>query len=295
MAKSDAEIIGHRISRGSYKLSAREYPGTKSAFVMMHGYPDDQNLWARVAPLLAAVGHRVITFDFLGYGSSDKPAAFPYTAKAWEDDLDAIVTAFDLKRPIVVGHDASGPTAINWALDHAERVGALGLMNMYYGASPALKFPYFISFFADPNFREMSAAALRDPVILTWILAFQGTLFARDVPHEEAVLAEWLRPHVRAQFAATPSVAVAFASLMAGLEESVRANTARYHELTRFRRPVSLVWGKADNFLTVGIAEQLKALFPDASLTTLMAGHWPQLTAPEETAKHLEELVNRIS
>src|SRR6516164_2990639 len=177
MRNAANEFIEHKIPRGSYQLAAREYPGSKRAIIMMHGFPDDQNIWARLAPVLAGMGHRVITFDFLGYGASDKPAAFPYSPKAWVEELDAAISSFKAHRPIVVGHDASGPTAINWALDNDDRVGGIGLLNMYYGAAPTLKFPYFIAFFADPNYREMSVAALQDPAIFTWIMGFQGQLF----------------------------------------------------------------------------------------------------------------------
>ena len=288
-------FIEHRISRGSYQLAAREYPGSKRAFVMMHGFPDDQKIWARLAPVLAGIGYSVITFDFLGYGASDKPAAFPYSAETWEEDLDAAIVAFKLERPIVVGHDASGPTAINWALDNPIGVGGLGLLNMYYGAAPTLKFPDFIAFFADPNYREMSAAALQDPAIFTWMMAYQGTLFARDVPEEQPTLAQWLTPHIRAQFAATPSAAIAFSKVTAGLHNSVQANTKRHHELTSFKKPVSVIWGTADRFLNIGVAEHLMGLLPNAQLTTLKAGHWPQITMVDDVAKQLEELASKVS
>jgi haloalkane dehalogenase len=287
---ANPEFTQHAIPRGSYKLAAREYPGTKRTFIMMHGFPDDQNMWARLAPVLAGKGHRVITFDFLGYGASDKPAAFPYSAKAWEEDLEAAVSFFKADHPIVVGHDASGPTAINWALDNNDRVGGVGLLNMYYGAAPTLKFPYFIAFFADPNYREMSMAALQDPAIFTWIMGFQGQLFVRDIPEEQPALSQWLTPNVRAQFAATPSAAIAFSKMTAGLHDSVQANTKRQRELTSLKKPTSLIWGTADRFLNLGVAEHLMSYLPNAKLTTVKAGHWPQITMVEEVAKELADL-----
>jgi haloalkane dehalogenase len=284
------EFIERAIPRGSYKLAAREYPGSKRAFIMMHGFPDNQKIWARVAPVLAGMGHRVITFDFLGYGASDKPLAFPYSAKSFEEDLEATISSLKADRPIVIGHDASGPTAINWSLDNGDRVGGVGLLNTYYGAAPTLKFPYFIAFFADPNYREMSIAALQDPAIFTWIMGFQGQLFVRDIPEEQPALAQWLTPNVGAQFAATPSAAIAFSKVTAGLHDSVQANTKRLRELAALKRPTSIIWGTADRFLNLGVAEHLMGFLPDAKLTTLKAGHWPQITMVDEVAKELADL-----
>ena len=87
----------------------------------MHGFPDNLRIYDALAPLLAAAGRRVVAFDFLGYGGSDKPVGYRYTSAGLEDDLQAVVTALDLGPVVPVAHDASGPTAINWALAHPSR------------------------------------------------------------------------------------------------------------------------------------------------------------------------------
>src|SRR5262249_22901564 len=69
-----------RIPRDAYSLYARDYPGASPAFVLMHGFPDNLRIYAALAPLLARAARRVVAFDFLGYGGSDKPADSPSTA-----------------------------------------------------------------------------------------------------------------------------------------------------------------------------------------------------------------------
>jgi NAD(P) transhydrogenase len=85
-----------RIPRGEYQIYLRDYAGADPAFVLMHGFPDNLGIYDRLAPLLARAGQRVIAFDFLGYGGSDKPAEHPYTAKNLEGDLEAVVAALGL-------------------------------------------------------------------------------------------------------------------------------------------------------------------------------------------------------
>ena len=65
---------------------------------------------------------RLVLFDFLGWGNSDKPAGYPYTTDNQVGDIDAIISQLNLGQVVLVAHDASGPPAIDWALAHSERV-----------------------------------------------------------------------------------------------------------------------------------------------------------------------------
>jgi haloalkane dehalogenase len=280
-----------RIRRDAHALHARDYPGEGPAFVLMHGFPDNLGIYDSLAPLLAQAGRRVVAFDFLGYGGSDKPADYLYAAKGMEGDLYALVSALDLGALIPVAHDASGPTAINWALDHQQQVAALALLNTYYDAAPTLRFPEFISLFADPAYEDLAAAFLGDPAQFRWLLGFQARQFLHDAPaplREQAQIA--LVPLIQEQFAASPSAAPAFAGLTRDLRATVDANTRRAPSLSAFHRPVRLIWGAGDPYLNRGVAEHLKGLFPTSELILLPFGHWPQIDGPERVAEALLSL-----
>ena len=67
------------VARGRYRLHAEVVPGPGVPVVLMHGFPDNTHLYDRLVPCLA--GRRpVVRFDFPGWGRSDKPAGYPYTA-----------------------------------------------------------------------------------------------------------------------------------------------------------------------------------------------------------------------
>ncbi len=283
------------IPRGEYRICVHEYAGADPTFVLMHGFPDNLRIYDRLAPLLADSGQRVIAFDFLGYGASDKPANQPYNANTMEADLQAVVAAAGAEKLIPVAHDASGPTAIEWSLDHADRVAALALLNTYYGASPTLKFPEFISLFADPAYRALSAAFISDPVQFGWLLTVQGQQFLQHEPAAgRASVQELLQSIVRGQFAATPSAVPAFASLTRELPALLEEHGRRAPKLSEFRRPVSLIWGASDPYLNTGVAQHLASLFPHAQLTLLDLGHWPQIDGAEDVAKPLLALCNLV-
>lgn len=277
-----------RIPRSGHMLLARDYAGADPAFVLMHGFPDNLRIYDRLAPALAASGRRVIAFDFLGYGGSDKPTDYPYSAQNMEGDLDAVVAALGLGQVVPVAHDASGPTAINWALGQRDRVAALALLNTYYDAAPTLKFPELISLFADPTYRELAAAFVGDPAQFGWLLTFQGRRFLHDAPPAMRELMEQeLVRIIRGQFAASPSAAPAFMTLTRELHSATAENTRRVPELSGFRSKVGLIWGISDPYLNAGVAEHLEGLFPNSRLTALKLGHWPQIEGPEEVAESL--------
>jgi haloalkane dehalogenase len=103
------------VDRDGHRIYAQEYPGQEPAIVLMHGFPDNLHLYDRLL-LHLHPPRRVITFDFLGWGASDKPSGYPYTATNQTGDLDAVISQLGLDEATIVVHDASGPPGIDWAL-----------------------------------------------------------------------------------------------------------------------------------------------------------------------------------
>lgn len=77
------------VQHGEYRLAVNDTPGEEPAFVLMHGFPDDSHLYDALVPQLA--GRRVVTFDFLGRGESDKPRNHEYTFEGQLEELHACV------------------------------------------------------------------------------------------------------------------------------------------------------------------------------------------------------------
>lgn len=288
-----AAYTEYHIPRDGHTLYARSYAGANPALVLMHGFPDNLHIYDALAPLLAAAGRRTVVFDFLGYGGSDKPADYAYSTEGLEHDLQAVVDALELPAIVPVAHDASGPTAINWALDHPERVAALALLNTYYDEAPTLRFPELISLFSDPHYADLAAALAGAPAQLGWFLAFQGRQMYRQVSAPIRVARERnpvILPIVQAQFTAQPSVMPAFMRLTRELRSSVQANTMRRAELASLDVPVRLIWGADDPYLNRGVAEHFETLFASVESSLLPLGHWPQVDDPGAVAGRLLEL-----
>jgi pimeloyl-ACP methyl ester carboxylesterase len=271
----------HWIPRGRYQLYTREYPGQEPTVVLMHGFPDDLHLYDRLVPELA--GRRLVTFDFLGWGASDKPTGYPYTASNQTGDLDAVLEHLQLGSVVLVAHDASGPPAINWALDHPQRVAALVLLNTYYARMPGLRPPEAIRAFSTPVVRSVARPISRlfGDLLFRRLYRWQVGRFFRDPEVREQFL-----PLLYQQFAASPSAHEAFFSLNRDLLPTVAAGTATVPRLHHFGRPVRVVFGAADPYLNTRVARRFHELFPTSELFLLDgARHYVQLDEPHRVGQ----------
>ena len=278
--RSGRGYLEHRVPRGPHHLYARDYPGEQPAIVLLHGFPDNLHLYDRLVPQLAP--RRVVTFDFLGWGASDKPAGHPYTARNQLGDLDAVIEHLQLASVALVAHDASGPPGINWALDHPSRVDALVLLNTYYSRMRGLRRPEAISLFSTPVVRRVARPVSRmfGDLLFRRLYEWQVERFFRD----PEVRARFV-PLLYQQFAANPSTHEAFFGLNEDLLSTYASGTAAVPRLRRFTRPVRIIFGAADPYLNSRVAQRFQELFPTSELFLLPdARHYVQMDEPRQVA-----------
>jgi pimeloyl-ACP methyl ester carboxylesterase len=275
-------FIEQFVERDRYRIYAREYAGQEPAIILMHGFPDNLHLYDRLVPYLSPP-RRVVPFDFLGWGYSDKPLDYRYTAKNQEADLDAVVKQLKLGQVILVAHDASGPPAIDWALNHPDQVAALILLNTYYCAMPTLRPPEAIWLFATPLVRSVArpVSGMFDHLIFRRMYWWQVGRFFRDPEIRNEFV-----PLLYQQFDAIPSTRPAFFSLNEDLLPTIRSHTKIAPRLKEFRRPVRIIFGDADPYLNKGVAQRFHELFPASDLFLLpTARHFVQMDEPKEVAR----------
>jgi sigma-B regulation protein RsbQ len=99
--------------------------------VFVHGFGCDQTLWRFVAPAFE-FDHRVVTFDYVGAGRSDRRAydAERYsTLDGYAADVLDIVRALDLRDVVLVAHSVSAIVAILAAIAEPDRFSRLILVS----------------------------------------------------------------------------------------------------------------------------------------------------------------------
>jgi haloalkane dehalogenase len=199
-----------------------------------------------------------------------------------------VVAALSLDKIIPVGHDAGGPTAVNFSLKHPTRSAAVTLINAFYGEAPGLRVPELIELFSNKALRALQRHFLMSPQQLGWLLNFQRDQMQLGLnPQQKARYADFLGPLIDDNFRQQPSAGPAFAQMTQYLTDEVTANTARLVDLRRSEVPLLLVWGKLDPYLHVSVAEYIRSQARNAVVHAVDAGHWPQIDASAEVARIL--------
>lgn len=278
----------HRIPRLDGYLYARDYPGSGPAFVLMHGFPDHMGIYDELIPFLAAAGRRVVAFDFLGFGRSDKSPGLTYDFGQQLGDLETVAEALTLGSFIPVAHDSSGPTAINFTLDHPEQVAALHLLNSAYDDEKPTLWPEMIALFADPDLRALSQAVAQSPAQFGWLLGWQAVKFGERLPPvQKAHFEQATGTLIADNFTKQPSSGPAFMQLASHFFAELARNTKRLPQLETADVPVKVIWGSLDPYITTDVAEDRASRFKRASLHLLEGGHWIQMDLPAAVAREM--------
>jgi haloalkane dehalogenase len=104
--------------------------GAGDPVVCFHGEPTWAYLYRRMLPILRGAGYRVICPDYAGFGRSDKP-----TDRGWYsydrhlELVSALLGSLDLRDATVVVQDWGGPIGLRWAVENADRVARLAILN----------------------------------------------------------------------------------------------------------------------------------------------------------------------
>jgi pimeloyl-ACP methyl ester carboxylesterase len=272
------------IPRAGYRIAAFVHPGRGPAIVLCHGFPDNHHLYDSVVPLLK--GHEVVTFDFLGWGQSSKPAHYDYTFAGQEKDLNAVIRGLHLGRVVLVAHDASVPAVLNWAVDHPSQTASIILSNGFYAPVAGSGPPTLATIFAlgqYPNtaplgplppgtaygLNSLMNGLSHDPRLLGDLLTWQESTFVADPS-----TARKFAPLFTQQFLAKPSTLGPLRSLAGNLFSAVAGyDAARVPSLKSLTMPVHIIWGARDPNLALNVADALHQEIPHSTLTVFPNAH----------------------
>jgi haloalkane dehalogenase len=278
----------HYVPCDQGRVYARDYAGAGPAFVLMHGFPDNLHIYDDLIPYLVAGGRRVVTFDFLGFGASDKPSGATYSFKRQLGEMEAVVAAFGLDWIVPVAHDSSGPAAINFTLAHPKRVPSLCILNSAYDDALPILWPEMIELFATKSLNALSSAIAQSAQQFGWLLDWQKKKFSEPLPESlrtrfDAVMG----PLIADNFIKQPSSGPAFMQLASEFFEELARNTARLPEVGSLDIPVKVIWGELDPYITLDVGRNRASHFRHSSLRVLPAGHWLQSDLPEQVGEEM--------
>lgn len=205
--------------------------GAGDPIVLFHGEPTWSYLYRKMIGPLVDAGHRVIAYDHIGFGRSDKPTDRDwYTYDRHSAVANHVLDELGVDSVTVVVQDWGGPIGLRWATEHPERVARLVIMNTGLFTGKVSK-----GFLAWRDFAE------RTPDLP--VGAIIGGATATDVPPE--VIAAYDAPFPTVE---SKAGAAQFPLIVPVDADSVGADvlTRVSDDLSRWQKPVLLAFSDSD-------------------------------------------------
>ncbi|MCU1351173.1 MAG: Epoxide hydrolase [Acidimicrobiales bacterium] len=281
----DWEAQGRRIDTPGGEVWMLDVPSgdgraDATPMLVLHGFPSCSYDWRHVLPALSEE-RRVVLFDFIGFGLSDKPDV-RYSIRGYADTAEAVAAAAGFRQVVLVSHDLGD--SVGGELLARDLAGDLG-----FGVERRVLTNGSIYLdLAQLTDGQQGLLALPDErTTLTSGPAFRAGLAATFSPHHPASDAE-----MDAQWA--------FTSRLDGhtlLTRTIRYIEDRRAEESRFTgaieahpSPLAVIWGRLDPIARAPMVDRLVERRPDATVTWLDdVAHYPMVEAPEAFAAAVQQ------
>ena len=245
--------------------------GAGPPLVLLHGYPENLQVWCRLAPRLAG-RFEVIAFDWPGMGYSDEwPGGT--TPQLMARRLLAILDDLKIDKPVLVGADMGGQPALAFAAAFPERIERLIVMNsLVFGDE---KTSWEIRLLRRFGFNRF---ALRRLPRIVFNRA-ESTFLSRGFR---------LPPSIRNDFWTAfrrPGVRRFVSKLCAGYQGTLHQLPALYPQVAC---PTLILWAEHDRHFPLAQAARLHAIIPSSRLKVAKGGtHWMALERADELADQI--------
>lgn len=263
------------ISRRGHRIAFRRR-GEGPTVLLLHGFPTWSYDYAVVATDLAR-DHDVITVDFLGYGTSDKPNSYEYSVAESADIVEDLAAHLNLDAVRLVVHDYGG-------------IVGQELLDRSVTTHLGFTIESLVVLNCGIVYSAYRPTRLQRLLILPVVGRFLAGRITADRARSglDSVRGSTLTD---AEFADLwTGMSYGNGHKLAHLLIKYNAERAKHHRrweaaLANWDGPVQLVWGLQDPVSGRHVLEKATALLPRATVIELPgAGHFPQHEAPHAVA-----------
>jgi pimeloyl-ACP methyl ester carboxylesterase len=191
---------------GGHRIAFADYGEGERTLVLIHGLLMNRHMYDNLAPEMVSRGHRVITVDLLGHGTSDKPTDMrAYSMSAFADQVAALIDHLELDRPVVGGTSLGANVSLEMATRHPRAARGLFIempvLDNALVAAGLIFLPILLALrVGKPVLRGVAAFTNRIPrsnflvdILLDWTrrppeaseAVLEGLLFGRTAPPRE--------------------------------------------------------------------------------------------------------------
>jgi pimeloyl-ACP methyl ester carboxylesterase len=272
-------LCGYRIFTVDLPASG---PERAAPLLVLHGFPSSSFDYHTVVDRLA-VDRRVLLFDMLGYGLSDKPdLAYGFPLQA--DIAIALLDRLGVDRLGLLTHDVGDTLAGEllaralegaWDAEVTDRVLCNG--SIYVDLTRLSAGQEFL--LSLPDRRLGTDQPLDRETVVGGVAA---TFSPQSVVGPDEMEAQWeMIAHLDGQ--------LLLPRLIRYVEERRRSETRFTGAVERHPSPLTVLWGQDDPIAVPAMADRLQRARPDAAVHRLEGvGHYPMLEAPDRFLRALE-------
>jgi len=247
--------------------------GAGPPILFCHGNPTWSFLYRKVITRLRG-NFRCIAVDYLGFGLSERPDDFGYSAAEHARCVGELVDHLQLDGFITMGQDWGGPVSLAAAIERPERVRGVVLGNTWFWPADR-RMTMFSKVTGTP---WMQRQLLERNIFVDWILplGMAHHLTPAEMDHYREVQPS---PAARRGVAELPRQLLAARPLLERLASDVPA--------TLGAKPALLLWGMRDlAFRAAHLLPRMQAAFASGVTVELpRARHFIQEDAPAEIAQ----------
>lgn len=265
---------GYRIY---YKTAGRSDSGGGTApppVVFLHGFGSSSFTWRHSLPVFADQ-HKVVAFDLLGFGKSDKPH-IEYSPEIWVNLVNEYVRANDFSKVILIGNDLGGLVAAQFVLKFPDKVEKLVLVD---SLGLSWRGSRMQRLFFTPVLGKAAFPLLfrRGYVQRT----LENSIYADPKKVTDVIVEEYRRPF------RSPGAGYVYRNVGKKMHQWQLGD--RWKEI---RAATLIVWGERDTLTPIEEAAELNSLIPNSNVVTVPgAGHYPQEESPAQFNKAIAEFL----
>lgn len=257
--------------------SASMSAGQSLPIVLIHGSAGAINWWDDLIPLLKPY-HRVIAIDLLGYGGSDKPDS-DYSIETQANLVAQALGKLNISRAVLVGHSLGGSVVTSVAEQSPDLVSGLVLID----SGP------------DSSYGGLSGAAKasRTPILgqALWRLA-PDSMIKKNV--SQGFAPDYDVPDKYVQDVRNMTYS-AYRKSSTGVEDYTDGKSLP-DRLAELGKPLLVIFGEEDQIYDAREALSAYAAVPGAKTHLILnSGHSPQIEAPAQTARAIENFTRTIT
>ena len=262
--------------------------GSGPNLLLMHGFPTSGYDWRGVIGHLADA-YRCVAPDFIGYGLSDKPAAFSYSLFQQADILEHLALSLGIAEAHVVSHDVG--TSVHTELLAREQEGRLS--------------------FKVQSSTFLNGSMLQDVATIT---PFQKLLANNETLPQAMAICEnmgdnyidGLKAVIKKPECISDEDALVMTELMRYQDGNLRMPSISLYMRERYlhkqrwigalretQAPIQFVWADGDPVANVEVGRGLAKEAPQAKYTQLAGlGHFLLMEDPETIAAHIRDFIS---